>query len=205
MFKDLSNERYVAANFTGCGKTNKAFQHIAAEMVGQANDIEEIQANIIDVEKKLINQDKDTCKHLKRTNSIYCFTQSNDITSKGVYVVLLDEGGVRLYNEVCVKAILYFVATGSVITPVEGFPQIYPYSMTTPDPFGLPPPVSLVDAILLSHNAFRITKSFHILREKGKEILKQNRTPKAIIVDFSRAMISAVLRELNSMSKDRYG
>ena len=43
MLKDLNDERYVAANFTGYGKTSKAFEHIAAEVAAQASNVKKIQ------------------------------------------------------------------------------------------------------------------------------------------------------------------
>ena len=160
---DLSDEKFAAGNFSDCGKTSKAFQHIPAENRAEENNIEKVQASVIAAEKKTINRDYDICRRLKRKKTIYGFIQSNDITSKNISIILLDEGSVKLYRKVCVKDILYFDATGSVIKPIRGFSQIYLYSLTTRHPFGLSPPVLLVEAILSSHNAFNISKVLHIL------------------------------------------
>ena len=63
----------------------------------------------------LIQQDYDTCKRLQWENNIYGFVESCDITSRSVFVILLDEGSVKLYHAIREKGILYFYATGSIM------------------------------------------------------------------------------------------
>eukprot|EP00112_Aurelia_sp_Birch-Aquarium-sp1_P007934 Seg1866.7 transcript_id=Seg1866.7/GoldUCD/mRNA.D3Y31 product="Sentrin-specific protease 1" protein_id=Seg1866.7/GoldUCD/D3Y31 len=191
----VNDRAFTSGNRTGCGITPKAFQHISSEARAEQLDMSSMSGKVRIVDKDIREKNDSLHKSLMSNQNLRGFVQSNDITNDSISVALFDEGGVRLYRQICSKDVMFFDATGTVVEKLKGCKRILIYSLTTRNPFGKSPPVPLAELISSSHTSGSIRRLFTLLREKEKMIFGNNNQPIAIRTDFSRAIITALVAE----------
>ena len=79
--------------------------------------------------------------------------------------------------------------------------RILLYALTVKCPTGKAPSIAIAEHITSDHNVFSIRNLFSKLREIEYQIYQQNVFPKLVITDNSKAIIQAVLKELNRNSR----
>ena len=203
--KNMPAEEYVAGNRSVCGVTAKAFQNISSEANKEMNNLDLVAAKIRECDERISRETVKLFKNMKEKLKVSGYVQSNDITKSTLSVVLMDEGSVRLYRSICDKDVLFFDATGTIIKDIVGLKRLLLYSLTTRDPLGKSPPIPIAEMISSTHTASAIRRLLIVLREKERFLFADNRQPIAVRTDFSMAMISACVAELNNgMSLEQY-
>ena len=82
--------------------------------------------------------------------------------------------------------------------------RILLYALTVKCPTGKAPSIAIAEHITSDHNVFSIRNLFSKLREIEYQIYQQNVFPKLVITDNSKAIIQAVLDELNRETLEEY-
>ena len=82
--------------------------------------------------------------------------------------------------------------------------RILLYALTVKCPTGKAPSIAIAEHITSDHNVFSIRNLFSKLREIEYQIYQQNVFPKLVITDNSKAIIQAVLNELNRETLEEY-
>ena len=78
------------------------------------------------------------------------------------------------------------------------------YALTLKRPTGKAPSIAIAEHITSNHNVFSIRNLLSKLREIEYQIYQQNVFPKLVITDNSKAIIQAVLNELNRETLEEY-
>ena len=139
------------------------------------------------------------------------FIQQLSISHSGISITLFDEPLVRLYHTVTPYCTLQVDATGSIIASMPWLKnadnkpnKILLYALTVKRPTGKTPSIAIAEHITSNHSVFSIRNLFSKLREIEYQIYQQNVFPKLVITDNSKAIIQAVLNELNRETLEEY-
>eukprot|EP00794_Sanderia_malayensis_P013118 gene13118-14466_t len=166
-----------------------------------------IHETLIDLKKELAEKDERYTLQIGQLGrSVWGLIHGSYVTDKEMRVVLLDEPMLRLYRALAKHDALFLDATGSIIKPFKGFSRILHYSLVLRHPFAAAPPLPIAEYITNEHSAVSMAFFLHTIKRMENHMMnmKADHPPCKILMDYSLAIIAAVMEVYNKETVVQY-
>eukprot|EP00111_Clytia_hemisphaerica_P004161 TCONS_00011901-protein len=203
--------QFASGNRDGLGVGLKSFQNIASKVHKERDELNNMNNNICALQKRFVDEDKE--RDVLKKKKVYGYIHYPSLSDSGISLTMTDEGLVRYYHKVAPLDVLFFDASGSFVSGVPWLKnkknkkkRILLYALMARLPSGKCPPLPLLEYISSEHNVFSIRQAFSRLREVENRIYGSGNavSPKLIIIDYSAAMVQAVLQEFTGSTLEEY-
>uniref|UniRef100_A0A7M5UQC9 ubiquitinyl hydrolase 1 n=1 Tax=Clytia hemisphaerica TaxID=252671 RepID=A0A7M5UQC9_9CNID len=203
--------QFASGNRDGLGVGLKSFQNIASKVHKERDELNNMNNNICALQKRFVDEDKE--RDVLKKKKVYGYIHYPSLSDSGISLTMTDEGLVRYYHKVAPLDVLFFDASGSFVSGVPWLKnkknkkkRILLYALMARLPSGKCPPLPLLEYISSENNVFSIRQAFSRLREVENRIYGSGNavSPKLIIIDYSAAMVQAVLQEFTGSTLEEY-
>ena len=190
--ENLSSNAKASGNRTGCGVNTSTIRKVASEGIQKSQMDKDVCTSLNKVRNSLTEQESE--RELP-PNVVEGFVHM--ICLYPLIVYMWTEDQVRLWHELAAKDISYLDATGTIVGNHEGKRVLY-YALVLGHPVEGNPPLPIAEMITSDHSATNIRAFLERLKRDESRVFNGRVTmPRQVNTDYSKAIILAVLRELN--------
>ena len=164
----------------------------------EINSPNNIYDNILKLKKSFEHDDKtEAMRNNLKFRRFYGFIQRFVVDEKELKIVLFSEENVRIFHDLAKRDIVCFDATGGIVKKIKGTKKIFLYVMVMRNPYNSTVALPVASYITGNHNTESISLMLLTQREKEKELFGDLCQPVTVIIDNSKVLRGAVLKELN--------
>eukprot|EP00111_Clytia_hemisphaerica_P014785 TCONS_00043590-protein len=201
----IPSDVFASGNRDRVGTSKKVHQKIRSEVNIELNGINNLHKNLCDLQRRLAEDDKSMSQKLDlKFRKIFGFIQRFIVTDTEFKLVMFEEKHVRLYHNTAKRDIIYLDATGGIVKKIKAFKKIFMYALTMRHPFGKTVALPALSYLTSSHSMESVRFSLMALRENERQVFGECSQPKLVILDNSKVLQGAILREFNNESITDY-